>query len=84
MVWVETPTNPMMNIVDIAAVAKIAHAQPNVFLVVDNTFATPYFQRPLDLGADCVLNSITKYINGNLGYCVHFYIFMHVFVAVEK
>jgi cystathionine gamma-lyase len=65
MVWLETPTNPMMSIVDIAAVSKIVHAQPNVFLVVDNTFASPYFQRPLELGADCVMHSVTKYINGH-------------------
>ena len=44
MVWIETPTNPTMKIVDIEAVCKIAHAQPNVFVVVDNTFASPYFQ----------------------------------------
>ena len=44
MVWIETPTNPTMKIVDIAAVCKIAHAQPNIFVVVDNTFASPYFQ----------------------------------------
>ena len=64
MVWIETPTNPMMQVVDIAAVSKVAHSQPDVFVVVDNTFATPYFQRPLELGADCVLHSISKYLNG--------------------
>ena len=64
MVWVETPTNPMMQVVDIAAVCKIAHAHSNVFVVTDNTFSTPYFQRPLDLGSDIVLHSLTKYMNG--------------------
>ena len=64
MVWLETPTNPMMQICDIEAVCKVAHAQPNVIVVVDNTFASPYFQRPLDFGADCVLHSISKYLNG--------------------
>ena len=53
-----------MQVVDIAAVCKIAHAYPDVFVVCDNTFATPYFQRPLELGADLVLHSITKYMNG--------------------
>lgn len=65
MVWIETPTNPTMQMVDIKAVCELAHQQPNVFVVVDNTFMTPYFQRPLDLGADLVLHSLTKYMNGH-------------------
>lgn len=64
MVWVETPTNPQLQIIDIAAVAKICRAK-KVPLVVDNTFASPYFQRPLELGADVVLHSTTKYIAGH-------------------
>lgn len=65
MVWIETPTNPTLQIVDIKAVCDVAHTQPNVFVVVDNTFMSPYFQRPLDLGADCVMHSCTKYMNGH-------------------
>lgn len=64
MLWVETPTNPMMNIVDIKAIATIAK-QCNAWLVVDNTFASPYLQNPLDLGADIVVHSITKYLAGH-------------------
>lgn len=64
MVWLETPTNPLLRLADIKAVAEIAHEQ-NALLVVDNTFATPYFQQPLALGADIVLHSTTKYINGH-------------------
>jgi cystathionine beta-lyase/cystathionine gamma-synthase len=64
LILVETPTNPMMHITDIAAAAKIAH-DANAKLVVDNTFATPYFQRPLELGADAALHSSTKYLNGH-------------------
>lgn len=64
MIWAETPTNPMMNIVDIAALAEISKKH-NVKLVVDNTFATPYLQKPLELGADVVMHSITKYIGGH-------------------
>src|SRR5690242_9107778 len=69
LIWTETPTNPMMNITDIAAVAKIAKKN-NVLLCVDNTFASPYLQNPLDLGADIVLHSATKYIGGHSD-CVH-------------
>jgi len=65
MVWVETPTNPLLQVVDIAAVCEIAHKQPNIIVVVDNTFMTPYFQRPLELGADCAFHSVTKYLNGH-------------------
>jgi len=64
MVWVETPTNPMLRIVDIAAAAEIAHEQ-GALLVVDNTFASPMLQRPLELGADIVVHSATKYLNGH-------------------
>ncbi|MCX6182792.1 MAG: cystathionine gamma-synthase [Bacteroidetes bacterium] len=64
MIWLETPTNPMMNIIDIAAVADIAKKN-KIILGVDNTFASPYLQRPLDLGADVVVHSITKYLAGH-------------------
>jgi len=64
LVWVETPTNPMLKIVDIAKVAKIAHDH-KCLLVVDNTFMSPFFQRPLSLGADIVVHSVSKYINGH-------------------
>ena len=63
-VWVETPTNPMLTVVDIAAVADVAHAS-GVDVVVDNTFATPYLQTPLELGADVVVHSTTKYLGGH-------------------
>jgi cystathionine gamma-synthase len=64
LVWVESPTNPLLNVVDIAAVADAAHAV-GALVVVDNTFATPYLQTPLDLGADVVLHSTTKYLGGH-------------------
>jgi cystathionine beta-lyase len=64
LIWVETPTNPMLNIIDIKAVSKIAKKH-NIWLAVDNTFATPYLQRPLDLGADIVMHSATKYLGGH-------------------
>jgi len=64
LIWVETPTNPLMRIVDIAAVVDIAKAQ-DVDVAVDNTFASPYLQQPLDLGADMVLHSATKYLGGH-------------------
>jgi cystathionine beta-lyase/cystathionine gamma-synthase len=64
LIWVETPTNPMMNIIDIGMVAKIAKRQ-QCMLVVDNTFATPYLQNPLDMGADIVMHSATKYLGGH-------------------
>ena len=64
MVFVETPTNPMMQLTDLAAVAAMTRAR-GIKLVVDNTFMTPYFQRPLALGADVVLHSVTKYLNGH-------------------
>jgi cystathionine gamma-lyase len=64
LAWVETPTNPLLRLFDIAAIAKICRAR-GVLVAVDNTFMTPYFQRPLDLGADLVVHSTTKYLNGH-------------------
>ncbi len=64
LVWVETPTNPMMNIIDVAAVASIT-SKHDLLLAVDNTFATAYLQQPLDLGADIVMHSATKYLGGH-------------------
>jgi len=64
MVWVETPTNPLLRVVDIEAVARVAHAR-NALVVVDNTFATPWLQLPLALGADVVVHSTTKYLGGH-------------------
>ena len=64
LIWVETPTNPMMNIIDIEAMAQIAKSA-KALLCVDNTFATPYLQNPLDLGADFVMHSVTKYLGGH-------------------
>jgi len=64
MLWVETPTNPLLHIIDIAGAAAIAKKH-NLTLVVDNTFATPYLQTPLDLGADIVMHSLTKYMGGH-------------------
>jgi cystathionine beta-lyase/cystathionine gamma-synthase len=64
IVWIETPTNPLLNVVDIRAAAEAAHAVGAV-VVVDNTFATPYLQRPLELGADVVVHSTTKYLGGH-------------------
>src|SRR6478752_27129 len=64
MVWVETPSNPLLNIVDIRKAAAAAHAV-GALLVVDNTFATPYLQQPLGLGADAVVHSTTKYLGGH-------------------
>ncbi len=64
MIWIETPTNPLLNVIDIAACAAIAKKN-NLLLVCDNTFASPYLQTPLDLGADIVLHSATKYLGGH-------------------
>jgi cystathionine beta-lyase len=64
LIWVETPTNPMMNIIDIKKMGEIAKKN-NILLAVDNTFATPYLQRPLELGADIVMHSVTKYLGGH-------------------
>ena len=64
MIWVETPTNPLLKLVDIAAVAAAARGR-GILMVVDNTFATPWIQRPLELGADVVMHSVTKFLNGH-------------------
>ncbi|HVA02336.1 MAG TPA: cystathionine gamma-synthase [Acidimicrobiales bacterium] len=64
MIWIETPTNPLLDIVDIATVATLAHRQ-GALVVVDNTFATPWLQQPLTLGADIVVHSTTKYLSGH-------------------
>lgn len=64
LIWIETPTNPLMNIIDIAAVSEIA-AKQKILTCVDNTFASPYLQNPLDLGADIVMHSATKYLGGH-------------------
>lgn len=65
MIYCETPANPNLQLIDIAAVAKIAHQKANVTMVVDNTYCTPYLQRPLELGADVVVHSATKYLSGH-------------------
>lgn len=65
VVYLETPANPNMKVVDIKAVAEIAHTNPNTLVVVDNTFATPFCQRPLELGCDVIVHSVTKYLNGH-------------------
>jgi cystathionine gamma-synthase len=64
VVWLESPTNPLLTVIDIAAVAEVAHRH-GAIVVVDNTFATPYLQRPLELGADAVVHSTTKYLGGH-------------------
>jgi len=64
LLWLETPTNPTLKISDIAEVARVAH-ESGCMLAVDNTFCSPYFQSPLELGADLVVHSVTKYINGH-------------------
>ncbi|HXX34488.1 MAG TPA: cystathionine gamma-synthase [Thermodesulfobacteriota bacterium] len=64
LIWVETPTNPLLKIIDIRRLAEIAKRE-NILLAVDNTFASPYFQRPLELGADIVVHSTTKYLSGH-------------------
>ena len=74
LVWIETPTNPMLKIVDIAAVAAVCKPR-GIMVAVDNTFMTPYFQRPLELGADVAAHSMTKYLNGHsdvVGGCLVF------------
>lgn len=66
VVYIETPANPNLKITDIAAVAKLAHAiNPAIYVIIDNTFATPYLQRPIELGVDVVIHSGTKYLNGH-------------------
>lgn len=64
LIWIETPTNPMLNIIDVEAIVAVAKKR-SVMVAVDNTFATPYLQRPLDLGADIVMHSATKYLGGH-------------------
>lgn len=66
MIWFDSPSNPLLKIVDIKAVVDMARKKnPKTLVIVDNTFATGYFQRPLDFGADIVMNSLTKYLNGH-------------------
>jgi cystathionine beta-lyase/cystathionine gamma-synthase len=65
LIWIETPTNPTLNVVDIAEICQLAQQHPQVKVCVDNTFASPYLQTPLDLGADIVLHSATKYLGGH-------------------
>ncbi|XP_034100147.2 cystathionine gamma-lyase [Drosophila albomicans] len=65
LIWIESPTNPLIKVADIAAIAKISHDAGNIIVAVDNTFLTSYFQRPLELGADLVCYSMTKYMNGH-------------------
>lgn len=64
LIWIESPSNPTLSLVDVRAVANIAH-QYGIMVVVDNTFLSPYIQNPLDHGADIVIHSVTKYINGH-------------------
>ena len=64
LVWIESPSNPTLSLVDIQSVATVAH-QHGIMVVVDNTFLSPYIQNPLDHGADIVVHSVTKYINGH-------------------
>jgi len=65
LLWLESPTNPILKGLDIEAIAKVAHSHADIIVVVDNTFLTSYFQRPLELGADLVIYSLTKYMNGH-------------------
>ena len=66
LVWIETPTNPLLKLADIERISSIVHQHdPKILVMVDNTFATAYFQNPLLLGADLVLHSLTKYMNGH-------------------
>ena len=65
MLWIETPSNPLLRLTDIAAVAALGHRQPDCLVAVDNTFLSPFLQRPFDLGADLVIHSTTKYLNGH-------------------
>ena len=64
MIWIESPSNPMLKLVDLKAIAKIAHQQ-QILTVIDNTFASPWIQRPLEYGFDIVIHSATKYLNGH-------------------
>src|SRR6266545_4279835 len=65
LIWIESPTNPLLKLIDLAAVSELAHARQNILVAVDNTFASPYCQRPLELGADVVHYSTTKYLGGH-------------------
>ncbi|XP_026478452.1 cystathionine gamma-lyase [Ctenocephalides felis] len=65
MVWIESPTNPLLKVIDIRAVSDVVHEDPDIIVVVDNTFLSSYLQRPLELGADIVMYSLTKYMNGH-------------------
>lgn len=65
MIWLESPTNPCFKVIDIAAVKNVANTHKDIIVIVDNTFLTPYLQRPLDFGADVVVYSLTKYMNGH-------------------
>ncbi|MFZ4513031.1 MAG: trans-sulfuration enzyme family protein [Geothrix sp.] len=65
MIWIETPSNPLLRLTDIAAVAELGHRQADCLVAVDNTFLSPFLQRPFDLGADLVIHSTTKYLNGH-------------------
>jgi len=65
IIWLESPTNPTLKITDIKSIAEITKKYENIWLVVDNTFMSPYLQNPLELGADIVLHSVTKYIGGH-------------------
>ncbi|GBP94717.1 Cystathionine gamma-lyase [Eumeta japonica] len=65
LIWIETPTNPILKVADIAAISKVAKKHGDITVVVDNTFLTSYLQRPLDFGADIVMYSLTKYMNGH-------------------
>jgi cystathionine beta-lyase len=82
LIWAETPTNPMMNIVDIQAMSKIAQ-RAGALLAVDNTFATPYLQNPLDLGADIVMHSVTKYLGGHSDVVMGALVTSHEHIAQE-
>jgi len=64
LIWLETPSNPLLQISDIGAISRLAHER-GILVAVDNTFLSPYFQRPLDLGADIVVHSTTKYLGGH-------------------
>ena len=67
LIWVETPTNPMINVIDIKGLSDICKSN-NILLGVDNTFSTPYLQKPIDLGADIVMHSATKFLAGPVSY----------------
>lgn len=80
LVWFETPTNPLLRVADIKAICTaIKSIRSEIIIVVDNTFMSPYFQKPLNLGADISVNSITKYMNGNQLSSSFAVIFSHLF-----